>query len=348
MGSAVKQAVNLSRQHQVIVLTCGRPEKYQRLNPHLEVISLPGWLIPDPVNYVISFPIISAFIHQLDTFQPDIVMFSKYMFFTSLLISLAKIKGYPVVTTTDTFPGINWFPRSKPVSAVMWLYARIIGLPLLWLSNKVILLHPGLEAVAKKYRLNTVNIPNGVDDTLLNAQPRPKDIIKPKGEFWIGFVGRPESVKGIDLILKVAKDLENLPRLKFIFIGGSPDKTRLEGNRLCLGFRYDVVNLYQFLDLLVLPSYSEGWPNVLLEAMAQKVPCLASNVGGIPYLIKHKQNGWLIPSGHAFKLRRAILYLYRHPSLRHRLGQNGFETVANRFVWSKLLPQYQELFNRLQ
>lgn len=348
MGSAVKQAVNLSKEHQILVLTCGRPQKEQRINPNLKVISLPGFLIPDPVNYVISFPIIFAFLKKLRSFKPDVVMFSKYMFFTSLLIPLAKIQGFPVITTTDTFPGIIWFPRSTIVSAIMWLYARIIGLPLLWLSNQVVILHPGLESIAKRFRLKATTIPNGVEDVLLLPQPQVKDISKPKNEFWIGFVGRPESVKGIDMIQTVARQLESIPCLRFVFIGGSPATAREEANRLYLGFRYDVASLYQYLDLLILPSYSEGWPNVLLEAMAQKVPCLATSVGGVPFLIKHKHNGWLIPPGSSNKLRQAILYLHKHPALRRRLGQNGYQTVKDQFVWSKILPQYQKLFNDLQ
>ena len=158
MGSAVKIARNLSRFHQVYVLTTGRTKPLQKLSTGLTVESVSGWLVPDPVNYMISPAILWRFAALLTEFKPDVVIVSKYMFFSSLVIPIAKHKGLKVITVTDTFPGINWFSTSRLTSAVMWLYARLIGIPLLQASDKVILLYPGLESIARRYGLNYVTI----------------------------------------------------------------------------------------------------------------------------------------------------------------------------------------------
>lgn len=306
MGSAVKQAENLSSEHQILVLTTGREKQNQKVSANLTIRSVIGLLLPDPINYCIAPAVFPEFIRQVKVFKPDVVMVSKYMFFTSFIIPLAKLMGLRVITTTDTFPGINWFPRSRPVAAVMWLYARLIGLPLLWMSDKVILLYSGLEPIAKKYHLKFVTIPNGVDDSYFEKQPKPKDIYKPKGEFWVGFVGRPESIKGYDLALKAADYFAiGDPKVKFVFVGGNA-KPHTDGNKIFLGFRSDIKQIYQLFDCLILPSYAEGLPNVLLEAMAQGVPCIASRVGGVTSIIDTEVNGLLIKRGSFREITSAI------------------------------------------
>ena len=113
MGSAVKISDNLSRIFNIRVLTTGRKILFETINSNLSVESVQGVLIPDPVNYMISFQLLGRFNQLLDDFQPDLVIVSKYMFFSSFVIPIARIRGYKVVTVTDTFPGINWFSQSR-------------------------------------------------------------------------------------------------------------------------------------------------------------------------------------------------------------------------------------------
>lgn len=343
MGSAVKQAENLSRQYRVTVLTTGRQKHREVVNKNLTILSVNGYLIPDPVNYCLTPQIFQAFIHEVRRSRPDVVMVSKYMFFTSFIIPLARLMGLRVITTTDTFPGINWFPRSRFVTAVMWLYARLLGLPLLWLSNKVVLLYPGLEPIAQKYHLNSVTIPNGVDDSFFMKQPTPLDIHKPKGEFWVGFVGRPESIKGYDLALKSAVHFESDPKVKFIFVGGSTTP-HTEKNKIFFGFRKDIKQIYQLFNCLILPSFAEGLPNVLLEAMAQGVPCIASNVGGSVALIKGG-NGLLLRRGDVKQLITQISKLKNNQNLRKKISLAGYRQVKSGYNWQKIISQYERLWD---
>src|SRR6185503_2863138 len=141
MGSAVMAARQLSRRHDVTVLTKGRAVPMGTVSPSLRVISAPGVLLPDPVNYVISPAVLWRVFRLIRRERPDVVLVSKFMFFTSLSVLVARALGRPVVLVTDTYPGINWFPRNRFVAGVMWLYARLVGVPLLRAANKVVLLH---------------------------------------------------------------------------------------------------------------------------------------------------------------------------------------------------------------
>lgn len=343
MGSAVKQAENLSLTNHILVLTSGRSKPVEKVSGNLSIISTSGWLIPDPVNYVFCPQLLLRFIKLVKEFRPDMVLVSKFMFFSSFVIPIAKIMGVPVITATDTYPGINWFPRSKVVSLVMAIYAHLIGLPLLWLSDKVIIFHEGLEEIAKRYHLNYKLIHNGVSPRSLKTLPLPSDIKKSPGEIWIGFVGRFESVKGYSLAISISQKFAENKKIKFVFVGGSAPKI-INDNCLFLGFRYDIDQIYQLFDLLIVPSFSEGLPNVVMEAMAQGVCVIANGVGGINSLIKHNQNGYLLKNNNSKSFQSAVNFLISHPVFRKKLATKARQTIASNFNWDTIALHYQELF----
>ncbi|OGD08947.1 hypothetical protein A2397_05115 [Candidatus Amesbacteria bacterium RIFOXYB1_FULL_44_23] len=346
MASAVKQANQLSKRHQVLVLTSGRKLSKDTPSPNLTILSVPGILIPDPVNYALCPRLLLEFINQVKSYQPDVIMVSKFMFFSSLVIPIARIMHQKVITTTDTFPGINWFPRSKLVGAIMWLYARIIGLPLLWLSHVVILLYPGLEPIAKRYRLNYQTIPNGVEPALLHKLPPPADLRKPKNEYWVGFVGRAESVKGYDIAVDAARLLVTHPHIKFVFIGGNQKETS-QKNTIFLGFRHDIYNIYQLLDCLIVPSISEGLPNVVMEAMAQGVPVVSRKIGGIAYLVEPGKTGIFVDCNSANEYAQAIINLYQDLNFSARLSKNSQNFIRQNHNWSRIINLYEDLIKNL-
>ncbi len=96
-------------------------------------------------------------------------------------------------------------------------------------------------------------------------------------------------------------------------------------------------SLYNNADLFVLPSMSEGSPNVLMEAMAFGVPIIASNVGGIPEIIHHEQNGLLVEAGSATALAEAINKLTDNPQL-----INSFKNQYKIDSKSYTMEAYQE------
>ena len=176
----------------------------------------------------------------------------------------------------------------------------------------------------------------GVDPALF--QPRPKQERRDSTTQFL-YVGRLASVKGLPLLLHACRTLldSNLP-FKCTVIGEGPDRGMLEA--LCgrLGLREHVClvgaigqdhiqEYYDLADVFVLPSFAEGVPVVLMEAMAKEVPVIATRVMGIPELVEDGVSGLLIPPASVEALADAMQQLARDPQLRQRLGKAGREKV---------------------
>lgn len=102
-------------------------------------------------------------------------------------------------------------------------------------------------------------------------------------------------------------------------------------------------------DILVLPSWREGLPNVVVEAMACSRPVVATKVGGIPEAIEHGKTGVLIEKGDVRALTHAIVQLISNPAERERMGQAGRREAEERFTWKKnaekTIQVYREVLN---
>ena len=364
MGSAVMAAKQLSRKHHVLVVTTGREKPKESLSNRLTILSAPGLLLPDPVNYVISPASLVLVVRQIRDFQPHLVIVNKFMFFTSFAAPIAKLMGKPTIFVTDTYPGLNWFPRNRAVAAVMWLYARVIGVPLLRLVDKVVLLHEGLTETALRYGLNFTVIHNGTDLSDADAAEPAPTPIKRAGEIWIGYVGRLESIKGYDILLKAVDPLlHQYPHVKAFFIGASrpknlgsfsqvvgasrPNNLQSSSQVEFLGFRNDVYSVLKQMDIFCLPSLSEGLPNALMEAMSVGCAPVASRVGGVPVLVEHGKNGLLVPPRDVRALQEALQQLIESSDLRKELGRHARQTIEARFNWNKIAVEYEELFETI-
>src|SRR5262249_31669926 len=115
-----------------------------------------------------------------------------------------------------------------------------------------------------------------------------------------------------------------------------------------LGYQDDVANVYRQLTLLLLPSRSEGLPNVALEAMGYGVPVVAASVGGIPEIVDDGENGFLAPPDNAEALAQQVLGILKDPSLRGRLGQRALQGVSSRFSLEARLRALSGIYERVR
>ena len=137
------------------------------------------------------------------------------------------------------------------------------------------------------------------------------------GDKLVGVIGRLSPEKGQAVFLHAFKKVvEKVPFAKAIIIGDGQEKERLmnfcsdNGLRdkvIFSGYQNNIANFYQIMDLLVLPSFSEGLPNVILEAMAFKIPVIATSVGGVPEVITDGLNGLLVPPGNSDLMAEKII-----------------------------------------
>ena len=198
----------------------------------------------------------------------------------------------------------------------------------------------------------------------LNATDEEKVLTRQKlqltdGERVILSVGRFSREKAhIDLIRAVAhmQTVSPLTGFRLVLIGEGPEEETLrqEAQRLGLkphivfaGHTHDVRPYYAISDLLVLPSHSEGSPNVLLEAMSARLPIVATNVGGIPEIVQHNKTALLVPPSDPRLMGFAIHRLLTEPQLALRLGAEASRVAASQYspesYASALIKVYRQL-----
>jgi glycosyltransferase involved in cell wall biosynthesis len=173
----------------------------------------------------------------------------------------------------------------------------------------------------------------------------------------VGFVGWLWPIKGLRFLMNAMVGImhEN-PGVSLMFVGQGSEESalreqaaiaRLESRVLFLGWRPDVHEIMPCFDLLVLPSLNEGMGRVLAEGMAAGLPIVATRVGGIPDLVKHGENGLLVPPGDAPALREAIRSLIQDPNRRKAMSQKG-EAMCHPFSVENMVNQISEVYERLQ
>lgn len=169
----------------------------------------------------------------------------------------------------------------------------------------------------------------------------------PDNKFLVFCVGQFIDRKGRWIFLEAAqKLLERNKDIAFVWISNSkPDEVDLEkAKRFELGENFifitsdqigkehiDLFKLLRLADIFTLPSFLEGLPISLLEAMALGIPSVSTAVNGIPEAIKHLETGYLIKPGSADELFRAVQELKDDKTLREKLSKNGREFVLENF-----------------
>jgi glycosyltransferase involved in cell wall biosynthesis len=190
-------------------------------------------------------------------------------------------------------------------------------------------------------------IPLGVDvDRLAAADPMPlPDLPRPR----IGFIGRFEPVKGLDVLLEAARRLVTPAAL--VLAGDGSLRSMLQGQRVHVlpSVAYEQVpSLLKALDVLVLPSvtilpeHREQFGRILAEAMAAGVPVIGSTSGAIPEVIGDA--GLVVPERDPAALAHAIDAVLVEPDLRQRLITRGRQRALTRFDWPNVAEQTLALF----
>ena len=112
-----------------------------------------------------------------------------------------------------------------------------------------------------------------------------------------------------------------------------------------LGVREDVFDLLGSFDIFVHASKTEGFPNVVMEALMAQRPVVASRVGGIPEIIDEGKTGILVPASDAGALAGALIWCVEHPAERAAMGRRGRESVLARFSVETMVSAYEGLYN---
>lgn len=170
----------------------------------------------------------------------------------------------------------------------------------------------------------------------------------------IGVMARLEPPKGHRFFIEAFPAIvKQFPRAHAIFAGEGSLRAELEaqaralgvnGHITFLGARNDVNEILGALDLFVLPSVSEGLPNVVLEAMAAQKPVIATAVGGIPEVVSHGENGFLTPPADASALQKLLLQCLNGQERWPLLAQEGRRTVETEFSLAYQVASFERIF----
>jgi glycosyltransferase involved in cell wall biosynthesis len=242
------------------------------------------------------------------------------------------------------------------------LYEALDRLHLRWMDHVVCVSHGQAEKVRRTgVRADRLSVIHNAIRAERFAAPRMQQrralqaLFADPPELLVGAAGRLSPEKGFELLVEAARRVcAHRASVGFILFGEGKLRSRLAAliqaagltDRFHLaGFRADLDGLLPCLDVLVLSSYSEGLPNVVLEACAARVPVVATAVGGTPEVVDHGVNGLLIAPGDTAGLAAALDELLASPERRRDLGDRGRRKVTAQFTFPAQARKYEHLFD---
>ncbi len=173
----------------------------------------------------------------------------------------------------------------------------------------------------------------GVDFEFLYA---PLDITKfddlpdvSKKENQVVYIGRDSYEKGTDIL----RDIESKINGNVVYC------TNLEWKKAMIELKAS--------SILVVPSRMESIPQVIKEAFFLKIPVVATKVGGIPELIEHDKNGFLVDTNDPVQLLNAINGLLENKEKARKIAKSGYDFVIKNLTWEVLLPKYVKFYEEL-
>jgi len=271
-------------------------------------------------------------------YKENLIALLLHPFFTSARL-LATIHGLP-----ESLPGKKGL-KSNGISRLNLFILRNYFSRIIAVSEEM-----------KKALVQKLGFSPGKIQVIHNGIGLPPEIgaISQNG-FHIGTTGRMVPVKDYQLFLDVAAIVgKEAPHIRFSILGNGPLKDQLRKKATELHALDGHVNLvppqpdpfpyYNSLDLYLNTSLHEGLPMSILEAMACGKPVIAPNVGGIPEIISHTQEGFLVEERKPEDFAHACLSLVRNRALRNQMGQAAREKIAKSFSASKMAQSYYEFY----
>ena len=261
----------------------------------------------------------------------------------------AKIVRIPVVTHTRNILGKRAFQR------------MFLGGGDVLIANSRATADSYAQYVSKGQRVETIY--NAVDTEQFHPEGRCD--LKSRynirnGEFVIGQIAQITPNKGQDVFIRaLAHVVQTQPNVRALIVGDTVvdnsdwflDELKQLVKELGLvdkviftGFIEDIVDLYRCLDLLVLPSRSEGFGRTIADAMAMSKPVVVTRVGGLPEIVSEGETGLLVPSGDSTALANAILEIIENPKLYKKFSNNGRKRVKELFTIEKNVKETERVY----
>lgn len=210
-------------------------------------------------------------------------------------------------------------------------------------ANRVTVIHNGilLEGIR----------PSGAAGTAI------KEKLSIRDAALVGIVARLHAVKGHRYFIEAAREvLLQRPQTRFLIVGDGPCRQFLEkfagdmeiNDKITFtGFVEDVYTLMAELDLLVISSLWEGFGLTAIEAMVLGVPVVATEVGGLPEVVRHGETGLLVPPANVAALAKRIVWMLDHPREAREMAAKGGDIVRRKFTAGEMARRTVDLYRKV-
>ncbi len=216
-------------------------------------------------------------------------------------------------------------------------------------QNKMTVIHPGRSITGLKHRFEARGIlETKMVDAVANLSEYHTDI-------WVGTIAELHPVKQLNRAIdSIASLSRTIPTVRYIIIGAGQCKSALQQQVANLGIEqhvffagavHEAARLLPAFDVFVLPSESEAFGYVLLEAGIAHVPVVATNTGGVPDIITNNKTGLLVPVHDTPALTRALQTLLTDTKMREKLADAN-ATVANEFTLENMVEKTTQLYSK--
>jgi glycosyltransferase involved in cell wall biosynthesis len=285
----------------------------------------------------------------------DVSVIHSHLFGPSILAGLAgRARGVPVVATVHGQADISGRER------LQWLKFKLLGLG----ASRIVFVSDALRdyflARGSLPASRTVVIPNGIDMRLYghsDGQEVRRQFNIRGSEFLVGALGNLRPSKAYDVFLRAAAILKaESPDYRFIVVGDDQHplaesllslraELGLQDDVIFAGFQDNVPGILSSFDLFALTSSLEGFSISIVEAMASRLPVVATRCGGPEQIIEHDVTGMLVENGSASDVARAIASLRADGDKRARMGEAARVAVAPRYDLGAQVRAYEALYD---
>lgn len=281
-------------------------------------------------------------------FRPDIV----HAHFLIPSGQIAARLPFPTVVTAHGSDAYDWALRRPGLRAAACEAIRR--------ADKVVAVSDFIRnrvAGLVNQRVDVEVIYNGADERVFEPTPKlqaRRELDIPPDRFVIAFTGRPTHAKGIYDLVEAAARLRHIRPI--VLVAGplpSPDLRatieRLNVDVVALGMlsHEALARAIAASDVFCLPSYNEGLPASICEAMLAARPIIATPVGGIPEILKDGVTGYVAPVGDPRALARRLHRLAMDPTERERLGTNALAFAREHLTWRVNAQRHEQLYRQL-
>ena len=178
-------------------------------------------------------------------------------------------------------------------------------------------------------------------------------------KYNILFVGNLIFAKGVDILLEAFALIEKeYSDIGLIYVGDGEEKSRLINRSIELGIDKKVMlvgrveyksipSIMYYSDILVLPSREEGVGRVILEAMAMRLPVIASNVGGIPLVIDNHKDGILFEPGDVYELKNHVLFLINNKDFSDTITTNAHQKFIDNYEYEISINMFLNMYKSI-